>query len=95
MYHNIGKTIKFLAKFLFGVDILLSIISAIGVLNTVHSLSGVSPAVGFSLAILYISVAILVSFVKSLFTYGYGQLIESSDAIRRNTTYLRNHQSEE
>lgn len=95
MYHNIGKTIKFLAKFLFAVDILLSVISAIGIISIVRSLTGSGPIAGFSLAILYTALAILASFVKSLFIYGFGQLIDSSDTIRKNTMCLRNYQFEE
>lgn len=95
MYQNIGKTIKYLAKFLFFVDILLSIISAIGVMSTVHTLTNAGAVAGFSLALLYAAVAILVSFVKSVFIYGFGQLVDNSDAIRRNTIYLRNHRTEE
>lgn len=95
MYHNIGKTIKFLAKFVFYVDILLSVISATGIISIVRSLSNASPIVGFSLAILYTALAILASFVKSLFIYGFGQLIDNSDIIRKNTMYLRSRQTEE
>ena len=89
MFNNIGGKIKALAKILCWIGIVASIITGIAAIaggnSTVRvngsyaSVSG--PAVGITIIIF----GCLASWIGSFFAYGFGQLIENTDEIRKNT----------
>ena len=89
MFNNIGGKIKALAKILCWIGIVASIITGIATIaagtNTVRvngSYAYVSgPAVGITIIIF----GCLASWIGSFFAYGFGQLIENTDEIRKNT----------
>ncbi len=88
MFKNIGKKIKVLAKVLCWIGIVLSVISGIAVMasgNNTVSLNGsyavVSPVIT---GLIVIVIGCLMSWIGSFFAYGFGQLIENSDEIRKN-----------
>ncbi len=90
MFNNIGGKIKVLAKVLCWVGIILSVIMGIVMMasggNARYNLNGsyVSGS-GVVVGILIIVIGCLGSWVGSFFAYGFGQLIENTDAIRSNT----------
>ncbi len=87
MFNNIGGKIKTLAKVLCWLGIIISVLSGIGImvgggagqLTVNGSASGVP---GVLVGILVIVIGCLASWIGSFFAYGFGQLIENSDAIR-------------
>ena len=89
MFNNIGHKIKTLAKILCWIGIVLSFIIGIAIMasgNGSLTINGnyanVSPVV---IGIFYIIIGCLVSWVGSFFAYGFGQLIENTDEIKKNT----------
>ena len=92
MFDNIGSKIMKLAKILCWVGIMLSVISGIVLMAAGGSVSSYS-SYGYSRSsgggvvagILTIILGSLASWIGSFFTYGFGQLIENTDAIRYNT----------
>ena len=78
MFDNIGGKIKKLAKIICWIGIVLSVI--IGVAGIANGTSE-----GIANGIVVIIVGCLSSWIGSFFTYGFGQLIENTDAIRANT----------
>jgi len=87
MFNNIGTKIKVLAKILCWVGIVLSVITGIAMIaagNTAHvNVYGEITTVStIPTGISIIVVGCLLSWIGSFFTYGFGQLIENSDAIR-------------
>ena len=90
MFSNIGGKIKVLAKVLCGIGIILSIISGIAVMasgNNRVAINGtyaiISPVI---IGIVVIVFGCLMSWIGSFFAYGFGQLIENTDEIRKNTS---------
>ena len=90
MFNNIGSKIKTLAKILCWIGIIFSVISGIAIMaagNSTITINGsyasVSPALTGILVIVF---GCLVSWISSFFAYGFGQLIENSDEIRKNTS---------
>ncbi len=96
MFDNIGGKIKTLAKVLCWIGIILSIIlgiimiigganvasnSSYGYSSRSSGTTGASVLVG----ILTMVLGSLGSWISSFFAYGFGQLIEDTEAIRRNT----------
>ncbi len=90
MFNNIGGKIKVLAKVLCWVGIVLSVLMGILMMangnNASFTVNGsyVSGS-GVVAGILIIILGCLGSWVGSFFAYGFGQLIENTDAIRSNT----------
>ncbi len=90
MFNNIGGKIKALAKVLCWIGIVLSVITGIAVMasgNSNITINGsyaiVSPIVS---GIIVIVIGCLISWISSFFAYGFGQLIENTDEIRKNTS---------
>ena len=89
MFNNIGGKIKALAKILCWIGIVLSVISGIAAIAAGSSPVRVNgsytyvsgPAVGITIIIF----GCLASWIGSFFAYGFGQLIENTDEIRKNT----------
>ena len=73
MYDNIAKTIKTIALLLFIVGVIASIILGI---NCMHIASG---------QVILLIGGIVVVFISSVFIYGFGEIIDILDDIRRNT----------
>ena len=79
MFNNIGSKIKALAKVICWLGIIISVITGIiGIINGTEQsiVSGVITLIFGSLA----------SWLGSFFAYGFGQLIENTDEIRKNTS---------
>ncbi len=90
MFDNIGGKIKTLAKVLCWVGIVLSVIIGISVMATGNgtltingSYANVSPVI---VGIILMVFGCLVSWIGSFFAYGFGQLIENSEEIKKNTS---------
>ena len=88
MFDNIGRKIKTLAKILCWVGIAFSVIAGIAIMSSGNgslTINGtpaaVSPAV---IGIIYMIIGCLVSWIGSFFAYGFGQLIENSEEIKKN-----------
>ncbi len=99
MFNNVGSKIKTLAKVLCWVGIILSVVSGIIIMVAGNNIpfnynygynsyrnSGFSGST-FVIGLIVIVVGSLCSWLSSLFTYGFGQLIENTDNIRENTRY--------
>ena len=90
MFNNIGGKIKALAKVLCWIGIGISVIMAIAVwANGSGSVSynsyGSNVAVGgFFGGLLILVFGCLFSWIGSFFAYGFGQLIEDTEEIRKN-----------
>ena len=83
MFENIGKKIKTLAKVLCWIGIVLSVISGVAAIIAANGqANGGAIVLG---GVLTIVLGVLLSWIGSFFTYGFGQLIENTDAIRSNT----------
>ena len=78
MFSNIGGKIKKLAKVICWIGIAFSLIGGIA---SISQTTDQSVLIG----IITIVVGSLVSWISSFFTYGFGQLIENTDEIRKNT----------
>ena len=79
MFNNIGSKIKSLAKVICWLGIIISVITGIiGIINGTEqfTVSGIITIIFGSLA----------SWLGSFFAYGFGQLIENTDEIRKNTS---------
>ncbi len=90
MFDNIGSKIMKLAKVICWIGIIGSVILGIATIGTGISSSRYSYGSGSTGAaifagILTIVLGCLLSWIGSFFTYGFGQLIENTDHIRRNT----------
>ena len=78
MFDNIGAKIKTLAKVICWIGIIFSVIAGIaGIVN--------GTAQSVVAGITTIIVGCLMSWIGSFFAYGFGQLIENTDEIRKNT----------
>lgn len=79
MFNNIGSKIKALAKVICWLGIIISVITGIiGIINGTEqsTVAGIITLIFGSLA----------SWLGSFFAYGFGQLIENTDEIRKNTS---------
>ena len=86
MFENIGGKIRTLAKLIFLVGVLISGIAMIGIWITGGGLAGRGG--GFTVFIFGLlagGLGCLASWLCALYTYGFGQLIEDTEAIRHNT----------
>ncbi len=89
MFNNIGQKIKTLAKVLCWIGIVLSVITGIAAMlsgNSTITINGnyavVSPVISGIIVIIF---GCLASWIGSFFAYGFGQLIENTDEIKKNT----------
>lgn len=90
MYNNIGKKIKTLAKVLAWLGIAVSVIAGIAIIAGGGAMSsyGSSYNMGGSAAVAGITTIIfgaLGSWVSSFMLYGFGELIEKTTEIAKNT----------
>ena len=76
MFTNIGKKIKTLAAVICWLGIIVSVAAAV---------SRFSSRYGQASGILLLLIGPLTSWLASLTMYGFGQLVENSDAIREQT----------
>ena len=77
MFDNIGGKIKKLAQVICWIGIVFSVISGIVLM--------VNGGNGILTGLFTIIAGCLASWISSFFAYGFGQLIENTDAIRYNT----------
>lgn len=77
MYDNIGSKIKTLAKVIFIIIASLSLIAGVLILFIVDN--------GFIIGILTVGIGVLLSWVGTFFLYGFGQLIENTDILVRES----------
>ena len=91
MFSNIGGKIKTLAKVLCWIGIAASLITGIAAIssgNTAVRVNGsYSNVSGTAAGIAVIIIGCLASWIGSFFAYGFGQLIEDTAAIRKNTEH--------
>ncbi len=80
MFNNIGKKIKTLAVVLCWIGIALSIIGGFILMTTINR-----SAAGFFLGILESGLGFLASWIGSFLLYGFGELIDKTADIERNT----------
>lgn len=90
MFDNIGRKIKTLAKVLCWIGIAISVISGIAAMLSGNdritindNYAVVSPVI---IGIVIIIIGCLSSWIGSFFAYGFGQLIENSEEIKKNTS---------
>lgn len=83
MYDNIGSKIKTLAQVVFIIMAVISIIS--GILIIFSHISGIliifSDGGAFIIGILTAGIGVLLSWIGTFFLYGFGQLIENTDIL--------------
>ena len=92
MFSNIGGKIKTLAKIICWIGIILSVVT--GVIMMIHrtdivitTSSGAEAIVSPLIAgLTIIIVGCLTSWIGAFFAYGFGQLIENSEEIKKNTS---------
>ncbi len=90
MFDNIGGKINALAKVLCWIGIVLSVIFGIAIMTSGNArlalngnyASGSSVVVG----LIFTVFGCLISWIGSFFAYGFGQLIENSEEIKKNTS---------
>ncbi len=92
MFNNIGGKIKILAKIICWFGIALSLIFGILMIaagnNTTMTYNGQNVQTsGLVAGIVTIVIGCLGSWIGSFFAYGFGELIENTEAIRKNTEY--------
>lgn len=81
MYENIGMKIKNLSKLIFGLETALAIIIAL------IYLFGDGRAIFIGLLILIIGP--IVAWLSSLVLYGFGELIDKTSEVAKNTRYFK------
>lgn len=89
MFHNIGGKIKTLAKVICWVGIALSIVLGLVLFITISVYQPVIGAiVGMMVAIPTALLGALLSWIGSFRLYGYGEMIELTAKIERNTKHF-------
>ncbi len=84
MFDNIGGKIKKLAKIVCWIGIGLSVLVGLMLLISV---SLYNPVLGFAVAIPTMVLGAVMSWIGSFALYGYGELIELTAKIERNTKH--------
>ena len=84
MFDHIGGKIKTVAKAVCWIGIALSILLGLILLIAI---STYSPALGFAVAIPVMVLGAFLSWIGSFNLYGYGELIELTAKIERNTKH--------
>ena len=79
MFKDVGLKIRMFSIVLFAIEFIGSIVAAVLLWDSIET--------GFALLILIGGV--FVSYLSALILYGYGQLIENSDTIAKNTDFNR------
>ena len=76
MYDNIGRKIKLLAKFLFGLEAAISMVSAVYYIfeGITENITGL-----FWLGLLILFIGPLCAWISTWLLYGFGELIESNE----------------
>lgn len=85
MFENVGRKIKMLAKIMCGMGMGLSLILAlVAIMYTERFFPGTSIIWGF----LVLLIGSLVSWISSLFMYGFGESIETNSIIAETNTTI-------
>lgn len=86
MFNNVGRKIKNIAGLICGLGIVASFIAAMIVAVIISNLgAGITVLVFF----LIIIAGIIVSWLSSIFIYGFGELIEKTTEVAENTKSLK------
>ena len=85
MFDNIGSKLRMLARILCLVGILISVIAMIGIWITGGGMEGRGGFTIFTVVLLTGALGALTAWALGVMTYGFGQLVEDTQAIRRNT----------
>ncbi|MBR1559287.1 MAG: hypothetical protein IJ646_03500 [Clostridia bacterium] len=91
MFENIGGKIRTLARLIFLIGVVLSGIAMISIWITGGGSSGMGGFSVFLYGLLAGALGCLCSWVSALFTYGFGKLIEDTEAVRHNTEDTQYH----
>ncbi len=90
MFKEIGKKIKGLAKILFVLGIIISVICGIvsctGIVGTATIADAPEPAaliIGIIAFLIVLLIGILISYLSVLFTYAFGELVDKVDEIEK------------
>lgn len=88
MFTNIGKKIMGLAKFVCWLGIILSVLLGILIIVTGQSsftVNGVTTsAPSVLVGVLVIVIGVIASWISSWMTYGFGRLIDNTEALRKD-----------
>jgi hypothetical protein len=82
LYTNIGSKIRGLAKVICWIGIIISFIAGIAM---IAGMSQYNAGMGVLTGLLYMALGSLISWISSLALYGFGELIEKTAEIARNT----------
>lgn len=85
MFDNIGKKIKSLAKVLCWIGIIAYVIIAIILFILSEEVFWREPELCITLGFIFLIVGPLMSWINSFFMYGFGELIDKTCDIERNT----------
>lgn len=91
MFENVGEKIRTLAKLLLLVGVLASGIAMIAIWITGGGMSGRGGFTIFVFGLLAGALGCLGTWIASMLTYGFGQLIEDTEALRQHTEDLQYH----
>lgn len=83
MFDNIGRKIKGYAKIVFAIGVIVGCILAFVQLFALFELD--EGFWGLCVFLFTIAISVLISFISAMFIYGFGELVENSERIRRNT----------
>ena len=92
MFSNIGGKIKALAKVVCWIGIILSVISGGAMIAAgmgVFGYTGMPEGAAVVSGVLTIALGSLLSWIGSFFSYGFGELIEKTTEIARNTRHTQ------
>ena len=82
MFNNIGGKIKALAKVMCWIGIVMSVLS--GIMTIVAGASSYDATSAIVSGVVIIIVGPLLSWIGSFFTYGFGELVENSQYLKKN-----------
>ena len=81
MFKNVGAKIKTIAKVFFWIGFVGAIIGGIAIMAE----GMMDEAVALLLGLLVAGIGFMISWISSLFLYAFGELVEKTTAIERNT----------
>lgn len=84
MFDNIGEKIKGYAKFIFAIYVIAGVIGAIVTWVAVGGFGG------FLLFLLVAAFSVIIGYLSVMFVYAFGDLVENTARIRKNTEEIYN-----
>lgn len=92
MFDNIGKKIKGLAKFFFALGVIVTVIA--GISNIALGADSWEGEYLIAIGIIYIVLGPIIAWAASFVLYGFGELIDKTCDIERNTRALRSAEAQ-